>query len=186
MSGQVPECEAAASVLDGRALAASEVARAAVTELAPDGVASVRVGYRSGATVTATVAGNVFTFTPPQGPVRKALRRLMRIEKSLTGAKTPSKKKVAHWERQLTKWSRHAARLAPSSEQLLDASGNVIRTLRIPLPGPGEGYAGFSVATGAVSTGPTGTLTATAIRRRGAAEATTGIEPVYTALQAAA
>ncbi|HTY96993.1 MAG TPA: hypothetical protein VMB91_08130, partial [Solirubrobacteraceae bacterium] len=70
-------CSAFAEVQTGASLIATVQSTTEVIELAPDGVATVRLRYRNGDVVTAPVAGNVFEFTPPQRPIEK-LRALQR------------------------------------------------------------------------------------------------------------
>ncbi len=70
-------CSAFADVQTGASLIATAQSTTEVIEVAPDGVATVRLRYRNGDVITAPVAGNVFDFTPPQRPIKKleALRR---------------------------------------------------------------------------------------------------------------
>jgi hypothetical protein len=80
-------CAAFADVQTGASLIATAQSTTEVIELAPDGVATVRLRYRNGDVVTAPVTGNVFHFTPPRGPIKKvkALQRKFEREIQKTG-----------------------------------------------------------------------------------------------------
>lgn len=101
------------------------LSRSSVGDLVPDGVATVRLTYRNGNVVSAAVSDNFFTFTPPQGPVKRALRRSHHIEQ-LLNKNYDNRRKVSALLKRLVGV---IGRAAPSKIDWLDATGQVVRSL---------------------------------------------------------
>jgi hypothetical protein len=121
-----PGCRRFADVYTGANLLASDTSTSPVVELAPDGVASVRLSYRDGTTITAQVLENAYMFTPPQAPIRRANVTLERVVRVLAPAKghRPSRGR----ERSALKLvQRTLSALAPVQVQWLAADGRLLR-----------------------------------------------------------
>src|SRR4029077_20705362 len=124
-------CLSFADIESGGALAASALSTAPVIDLVPDGVASVHLIYRNGATLAAAVHENAFIFTVPQGPIRRARRLLNRLGRKLgqPGGEYANKAKSRRREKmfiQLLK--RTYDRLPPKQVQWFDGGGHVLRS----------------------------------------------------------
>ena len=99
-----------------------------VLELAPDGVATVRLLYRKGNAVAAPVINNVFSFTPPQRLLKEAKVGVQRLERELrkeTRARRPGA------VRRLAKIFREALDgVRPQTVEWLAANGQPLRIFR--------------------------------------------------------
>ncbi len=120
--------------------------------LVPDGVASLRISYRSRPPVMVPVAGNTVVFTPP--PVSRRLvalqERAMRLEAQVGGCyRTPHTPWVCgnphltkaqndrleiRFEHARAAYQHAVAAAEPTQVDWLDPAGNVARTLTPPTP----------------------------------------------------
>jgi hypothetical protein len=118
-------CQPFAGDDTGENLISTAQSTSEVTELVPDGVTTVRLVYRSGAVITTAVSNNAFTFTPPQGPIKKAMRQLQRFLQTLR------KRHARPSPRLLREFSKHAERafdqLPPTRVEWLGANGELVR-----------------------------------------------------------
>src|SRR5271165_3708551 len=89
------ECEPFATIEASPRVFAPNLAEEPIVELVPDGVASVRVTYKTGAPVLATTAENVYTL-PAHGVARKVRRRLERLAHRLEHFKHATKAEQRH------------------------------------------------------------------------------------------
>jgi hypothetical protein len=124
----VASCQPFSAIQSGERLVATAASRSEVIELAPDGVAGVRLLYRGGSVINAAVTSNSYRFTPPQ-----RLVKAVAVEISHLVARTPhpSERQRVALERSFFKRAeRLAARLIPESVLWLDAAGNTIRSFR--------------------------------------------------------
>jgi hypothetical protein len=118
-------CQPFSAVQTGERLAATAASRSDVIELAPDGVATVRLLYRGGQVVTAAVSSNSYSFTPPQRPIREAVVAIGHLVAKVRHLSERQRRAV---ERSLLKRTeRLAATLIPKTVQWLDGAGNTIR-----------------------------------------------------------
>jgi hypothetical protein len=132
-------CEPLAGIQTGGSLIASAKSTSDVVDLVPDGVATVRLRYRSGTVITAPVANNEFDFTPPQRPIREARARARHIFRALARQHRGSRQL-----RSLFKLLRDIdRRLPPETVEWLGGSGQVIRTFHPALGGAGTGLGGI-------------------------------------------
>jgi hypothetical protein len=143
--GAGANCEPFADIASAKLLLGTALATSQVGDLAPDGVATARLTYRGGATIDAPVANNFYTFTPPQGPVKRVLAKLKPIELKLVSSHL-GKRQRERLLRQFGTVQRTIARLAPKQVEWLDASGNRLRVIN--LPAHGTGGATFGSLTG--------------------------------------
>lgn len=108
--------------------------------LVPDGVATVRLAYRTGATIVASVSENAFVLIPARARIehfRSEIRHLL----SLPTPKHLTKRQRHRRVRALVKLLRQAVReFTPSQIEWLDATGHVMRNFA-PHPIEGEGLA---------------------------------------------
>jgi hypothetical protein len=124
-------CLSFADIETGGALAASALSTAPVVDLVPDGVATVRLSYRNGATIAGAVHENTLIFTPPQGPIKRAKRLLHGLERKLSreegeyGNKAKRRRLEQMFIRAL---ARTYDRLPPRQVQWLDSAGHVLRS----------------------------------------------------------
>jgi hypothetical protein len=151
-------CLPFSAIQSGQALADTAGSRTDVLELAPDGVATVRLSYRSGDVLNAAVSNNVFTFTPPQKPIKQAIKAL----RSLQPRREPSngRQRSAEFKKLLAKGEALSKSLVPQTVQWIDASGRLIRSYSPPTRGSlvalalapfGDGSSssgGFTISTG--------------------------------------
>ncbi len=109
--------------------AANAFSTSLVVEIVPDGVAAVRLGYRDGMAITATVSEDVYAYTPPRDLVRHAESVLARSFAS-PPSKHLSKSQRKRRERRLIRLiERTFAQLVPAKVQWLGPSGQVLRTM---------------------------------------------------------
>lgn len=125
-------CSTFADVQTGASLIETAQSTTEVIELAPDGVATVRLHYRNGDVITAPVAGNVFDFTPPQRPVKKleALRRKFDREIQKRGVHGRALEPLAR------RVQAARTRLVPQTVEWLAGDGQQVRVLH---PSVGRG-----------------------------------------------
>jgi len=119
-------CQPFSAIQTGETLAATAASRTDVVELAPDGVATVRLSYRGGEAINAAVTSNSYSFTPPQRPIKAAL---LAVRKLVAKARHVSQRQRIAQERSfLKRVERIAASLIPQTVQWLDAAGTTIRS----------------------------------------------------------
>jgi hypothetical protein len=142
-------CLPFSAIQSGEKLVTSAASRSDVLDMAPDGVATVRLIYRSGAVINAAVTNNAYSFTPPQQPIKAALKALKRFGSS------PSQLIRRHLtERQRTALVRAffkrvealGAPLVAETVQWLDLAGNPIRSFTPRTQNRGEGLLGLLLA----------------------------------------
>jgi hypothetical protein len=122
-------CQPFASIQTGGSLIATAQSTSDVIELVPDGVATVRLRYRSGTVITASVANNAFDFTPPQRPIKEAGARVRRLFQTFSRTHTHLDQSRA--ERLLVKRLREAfSQLTPATVEWLGVSGQPIRSFQ--------------------------------------------------------
>jgi hypothetical protein len=123
--------------------------------LVPDGVASVRLLYRSGNLITASVANNAFQFKPPQRPIKEAGARVRRLLQTFSRTHTHLDRSRAG--RLLFKLLGEAFnQLTPRTVEWLGVSGQPVRSFH-PRP------EGGATVLGSVIGGSTGSGSAEAI-----------------------
>lgn len=127
-------CSAFAEIQTGASLIETAQSTTEVIEVAPDGVATVRLRYRNREVITAPVAGNVFDFTPPQRPIKKFKALQRKFEREI-------EKRGVHG-RELEPLARRLqaarARLVPQTVEWLAGNGQQVRVLH-PAVRPGSG-----------------------------------------------
>jgi hypothetical protein len=121
-------CQPFAAVQSGARLIATAGSTSDVLELAPDGVATVRLLYRSGSVVAAPVINNVFSFIPPQHLLKEAVVRAKRFERELRKEPRASR---PHALRRLAKFFTQALNaVRPQTVEWLSANGQPLRIFR--------------------------------------------------------
>jgi hypothetical protein len=134
-------CQAFAAVASGARLVELAESRSDVTELAPDGVASVRLIYRARNLITAPVSNNSFTFTPPQRLIKEVRRRVRPLERQLIKELgTKHRHALRHLARLIRKIR---DRVPPQTVQWVGASGQIIASFR-PKPAASALFGGGS------------------------------------------
>lgn len=108
----------AAAAAGGSMFEASDFLRRPLVELAPDGVAAVRIAYAGLRPVTVAVHDNAFAFTPPPAPPATA-HLLAPLE---DGASAVS----------VERWDAVLQATYPTEVQWLDGAGRVLRTIHRP------------------------------------------------------
>jgi hypothetical protein len=147
-NGAGEQCLPFSTVQSGAGLIATETSTSPVVDLVPDGVATVRLTYRSGEVISAAVSNNAFTFTPPQGPITKTLERLKREGRELERMYHLSKRQQARLEQAYTKLLQATiGRLPPKTVQWLGAGGQPIRSFS-----PHSEHEGSLISIGALPT----------------------------------
>jgi hypothetical protein len=132
-------CQPFASIQTGAGLIASAQSTSDVIELVPDGVATVRLLYRRGTTITSSVANNEFDFTPPQGPIKEARARVRRLFLTLRRDRL-AHRKGSRDVRSLLKRLRDIDRqLPPDKVEWLGANGQLIRSFQPRIESGGTG-----------------------------------------------
>jgi hypothetical protein len=129
-------CQTLAEIETGGDLADPYFSSSFQVDLVPDGVATVRLTYRDGATITAPVSENAFTFTPPRPPVARAKAALKRLDRVFELEVKSRHTLTHHAKRQLQRYERVASKLLqralselpPKQVQWLDANGHVLRS----------------------------------------------------------
>jgi hypothetical protein len=139
------ECEPFASIREGARVLETDSSTVPVADIVPDGVASVRLGYRDRIQITAAVHENGYVFTPPRVLVAR-WRRLLEHPPVKVGAllrKHLSRARRHHEEHVLEAFYLRAARLiAPTRIEWLAADGSVVRLIQphpsatVPIPPP--------------------------------------------------
>jgi hypothetical protein len=131
-------CVPFVAVQTGSRLMQLDQSRSDVVELAPDGVATVRLGFVRRNVVTASVANNAYSFTPPQRLVRDVQRRSAPLRRRLFRELRP------HSGSALRRLARRLGairdELRPRAVEWIGANGQVIRSFR-PKP-EGSGFFG--------------------------------------------
>ncbi len=129
-----PECEPFAEVDEGLRVFESAFSQAPIVDLVPDGVASVRIVYRTGAPIVATVGENAFVFTPPKLLTQHLEKILSAVEpgrpakaKHLT--KAQKRRIELAFEKRL---ERALAEAEPTKIEWLGAGGALLRGISPP------------------------------------------------------
>jgi hypothetical protein len=139
-------CHPLAAVQSGENLIESATSHSDVTDLVPDGVATVRLLYHDGNVLTAPVNGNEFTFTPPQRPIKQAAHRLRRIIRTFSGSHLSERQRERALRRFIRLLEQMTKQLSPETVQWLSAGGQPIRSFHPraegsgPLIGEGGGF----------------------------------------------
>jgi hypothetical protein len=124
-------CRPFSAIQSGEKLVTTSFSRSDVIDLAPDGVATVRLIYRGGDVINAAVANNAYSFTPPQKPIteaQKALHRLASSGSHLRGRRLSERQRIALTRALVKQASMLLARLVPETVRWLDVAGNTIRS----------------------------------------------------------
>jgi hypothetical protein len=150
-AGGDEQCLPFSAIQSGAGLIATETSTSPVVSLVPDGVATVRLTYRSGEVISAAVDNNTFTFTPPQGPIRKALAAIARRGRQLNRMNHLGKRRQARLEQAYGKLLQTTiGRLSPKTVQWLGAGGQPIRSFS---PRSEHGGSLISIGSLPISTG---------------------------------
>jgi hypothetical protein len=155
-------CQPFSTIQTGERLIATAASRSDVIELAPDGVATVRIRYPAGEVIDAPVSSNSYSFTPPPRLIKEALAAIRHLVAK--GTMHLSERQREALGRLLVKRAEHlSARLIPQTVQWLDAAGNTLRSftpssrirglalLGLLISGEGESSnvaGGFPISTG--------------------------------------
>lgn len=133
-----PNCQTLGEIETGGDLADPYFSSSFEVDLVPDGVATVRLVYRGGIVITASVSENAFSFTPPPGPIAREQEASKRFERTFEfGGKSQSNSKHKHLtKRQRDRRTQAAIKLLthvlsllpPKQVQWLDAGGRVLRS----------------------------------------------------------
>jgi hypothetical protein len=122
-------CQPFAAVQSGARLIAQDESSTDVVELVPDGVAAVRLHYLQGNAVTSAVAGNAFTFIPPQRPLKEAQLKLRHLRRQIVGRFRAGRGHRLHLLRRFVKLARKIRkRLQPQNVEWIGPGGQVIRS----------------------------------------------------------
>lgn len=124
------------SVYEAAGIVSKAFSSSAVVDLVPDGVASVRLIYRDGISLTAAVSEDAYQYTPPPKLVERAKRLL--IEEVKGTRKHPNKAQRRRERAHRRALKRAVAALAPTQVLWLDAAGQALRTID-PKGSPGAG-----------------------------------------------
>jgi hypothetical protein len=125
-------CESFAAIDEGgRVLEANALTREPIIELAPDGVASVRIIYRERPAITERVSENAYMLTPPPTTTRVAAA-LRRLQPAILAVHPTvlQHRDVLHWDEIV-----HES--APTKLEWLDSAGRVIRVINAAAAGKG-------------------------------------------------
>jgi hypothetical protein len=136
-------CLPFSAIQTGEDLLGASASRTDVIELAPDGVATVRLTYRSGDVVNAAVSGNVYSLTPPQAPIRQALKELRPLE--IHRAHLTERQREARTRALFRRAEQLFVRLVPQTVGWIDATGATIRSFSPPAHAAGGIGALFSL-----------------------------------------
>ena len=129
-------CLAFSTVQTGEAITASSASRTDVVELVPDGVATVRLSYPAGQVIVAPASGNAFSFTPPQGPIKAAVKALRPLR--LHGRHPSPRQLEVQLGRLVNRAEKLFESLRPKTVEWLDVAGRVLRSFSPPAHGPAE------------------------------------------------
>jgi hypothetical protein len=128
-------CESFAAIDEGgRVFRANALTKMRVVELAPDGVASVRILYREAPAIAVPVSNNAFSFTPPP-PTSRVAAELQSLQPALVGADVS----IARRRRATLRWDETLRETDPARLEWLDRAGEVVRIIYPPVPGGGAG-----------------------------------------------
>jgi hypothetical protein len=128
-------CLPVSAIQTGEALLGATASRSDVVELAPDGVATVRLSYRTGEVISAPVSAGVYSFTPPQAPIKQAIKALRPLR--LGGAHQSERQREKRARALFRRAEQLFLRLIPRTVQWLDAAGGTIRSFSPPSHGGG-------------------------------------------------
>ncbi|HEV3045779.1 MAG TPA: hypothetical protein VGY13_00320 [Solirubrobacteraceae bacterium] len=135
-AASLPECAPFARIDEGGRMFAADLSRERVIDLVPDGVASVRLVYRSGPPIVAGVSEDAIVYEPPKALYRHAEEALKRRRRGLSRklSKLPTLRAFRTYERLLESID---AAIEPVRVEWIGAAGTVVRT--IPRPAPTHG-----------------------------------------------
>jgi hypothetical protein len=133
----LPECTPFARIDDGGRMFAADLSRERVIDLVPDGVASVRVVYRSGPPIVAGVSEDATIYEPPKALYKHAEKALKRRQRALARrlksryphGKVPPRAAIRVYEQLLEAID---AQIEPLRVEWIGAAGAVIRTIPRP------------------------------------------------------
>jgi hypothetical protein len=123
-------CRPFAAVQSGSRLIEPDKSTSDVVELAPDGVASVRLSFVRGNVVSAPVANNAYSFTPPQRLVRDVQRRLAPLRRRLLQEFRHHHHPAPPFRRILKREIAIRDELRPRTVEWIAATGQVVRSFR--------------------------------------------------------
>ncbi len=136
-----PGCEPFAEIDKSPRVFLSAFTGAPTVDLVPDGVASVRITYRTVAPIVASVSENAFVFTPPKALTLRLGQALKKVIdsaiSSVTGKTKHLTKAQKHRVQQVEEKALERALLQaePTRVEWLDGSGALVRNISPP-PNP--------------------------------------------------
>ncbi len=127
------ECEPFAEVAQSVRFFQPDLTEEAIVELAPDGVASVRASYVSGAPVTVAVAENVYALGPRRAILQRGLKALKKLQHRIAGIKhLTTAQRRRELNRLLTRIGKVLVEAEPTKIEWLDGTGGLVRTIGRP------------------------------------------------------
>jgi hypothetical protein len=122
-----PGCEPFVQVDEQlRAFGVSDFVGTPAIEMAPDGVASVRVSYRDVAPFSVPVSENAFYLIPPPAPHDSVSARMRSLLPGLSSSNTSRR------DRSTAEWNRTFVYTLPTKIEWLDQGGAVVRVVTPP------------------------------------------------------
>jgi hypothetical protein len=100
--------------------------KAPIVELAPDGVASVRIAYRETPPIVVRVSENAFWFTPPP-PVPRVAAELGKLEPQVLAGHSG-----AGYRHLTLQWDKAVRETEPTKIEWLDRAGGLVHTISHP------------------------------------------------------
>ncbi len=122
-----PGCEPFAAIDEAGRVFQPDLTRELTVELAPDGVASVRIAYRETPPIVVPVSENAFWFTPPP-PTPRVEAELKRLEPSIFATHLTQ----AQRRRVTLQWDEAVDETEPTKIEWLDNASRPIRTISPP------------------------------------------------------
>jgi hypothetical protein len=129
-------CEPFAAVGEAGRVFQPDLYKEPIVELAPDGVASVRIDYRETPAIVVAVSENAFLFTPPPPTprVEAELKRLKRRMEPVIVTTDPAtaQRPTAQRRRITLQWDKTVDETEPTRIEWLDSAGRLVRALSPP------------------------------------------------------
>jgi hypothetical protein len=130
---QIEPCEPFANIDQSAELFRPASSEGPVVDLVPDGVASVRIDYRTGSPLVASVQENAFVFTAPPSIVHRFRELITSASDGLSRVKHPTKAQSRRALKVLNKRiDRALDETEPAKVEWLNAAGTVLRSISPP------------------------------------------------------